>query len=155
MSLIEYPKKRKFAGDRKTSEPKGKSKNIKNKKLIYVIHKHSATHLHWDLRLEMGGVLKSWAIPKQPPATKKLKRLAIQVEDHPLEYASFKGIIPKGNYGAGEVEIWDKGTYEIKEKNKTKILINILGKKLRGKYALIKTSYGNKPEKSWLFFKTD
>lgn len=123
------------------------------KKLIFVIHKHYASHLHWDFRLEIKGVLKSWAIPKQPPRTKKVKRLAIQVEDHPLEYSKFKGEIPEGHYGAGKVEIWDSGTYELIEKTKNKIMFELHGKKLKGKYVLVKTNYGSKPEKSWLWFK--
>ena len=101
----------------------------------------------------MNGILKSWAIPKSPPTTKGIKRLAIKVEDHPLEYAKFEGIIPEGNYGAGKVKIWDNGTYELKKKNSKMIEIKISGKKLKGDYVLIKTNYGNKPEKSWLFFK--
>ncbi|VVB83232.1 DNA polymerase Ligase (LigD) [uncultured archaeon] len=129
----------------------GKIKKSSDKKLIYIIHEHHATHLHWDLRLEMEGVLKSWAVPKIPPKEKNEKRLAIQVEDHPIEYAKFHGIIPEGNYGAGEVKIWDKGNYELIEKNPKKIIIEIHGKKLKGKYCLIKTNYENK--KSWLFFK--
>lgn len=122
-------------------------------KKIFVIHKHSATNLHYDLRLEMNDVLKSWAIPKQPPTIKGTKRLAIQVEDHPLEYATFKGTIPKGQYGVGKVEIWDKGNYEMLEKNQKSMKIKLHGKKLKGEYVLVKTKYGNKPEKSWLFFK--
>ena len=149
MSLITYKKKRKF---NKTSEPKPKLKKS-NKKLIYMIHDHKASHHHWDLRLEINGVLKSWALPKQPPKTKGVKRLAIQVEDHPLDYADFKGVIPKGNYGAGTVKIWDKGTYELIKKNPKEIKIVLYGKKLKRDYVLIKTHYGNKPEKSWLFFK--
>jgi DNA ligase D-like protein (predicted 3'-phosphoesterase) len=150
MSLKTYKAKRKFS---KTPEPEGKSIKGKSKKPIFVIHRHDASHLHWDLRLEMNGILKSWAIPKEPPKTKGIKRLAIQVEDHPLEYAKFQGIIPKGQYGAGKVEIWDKGTYELKEKTKDKIEFVLHGKKLKGNFVLVKTSYGNKPEKSWLFFR--
>jgi len=105
------------------------------------------------LRLEIGGVLKSWAVPKEPPKTKNVKRLAIQVEDHPINYAKFEGIIPKGNYGAGKVEIWDKGNYRLKEKTKDKIEFILYGKKLNGNFVLVRTHYGNKPEKSWLFFK--
>lgn len=148
MSLIEYKKKRKFS---QTPEPRGAVK--KTKSHIFVIHEHHASHLHWDLRLEMNGVLKSWAVPKIPPRTKGEKRLAIQVEDHPMSYAKFKGIIPEGNYGAGKVEIWDNGKYELKFANSKKIEIVLHGKKLKGNYVLIKTSYGNK--KSWLFFKTN
>ena len=101
----------------------------------------------------MDGVLKSWAVPKEPPTQKNVKRLAIQVEDHPLEYAKFKGIIPEGNYGAGKVEIWDKGFYELKNRSLNKIEFNLKGKKLIGDYILIKTRYGSKPGKSWLWFK--
>ena len=92
-------------------------------------------------------------MPKEPPKVKGVKRLAILVEDHPLQYASFEGTIPEGNYGAGKVEIWDRGFYELLEKDEKKIEIKFHGKKLKGKYVLIKTHYGNKPEKSWLFFK--
>lgn len=150
MPLKQYQKKRKFS---ETPEPKGKEKKSKSKKLIFVIHRHEASHLHWDLRLEIGGVLKSWAVPKEPPKTKNVKRLAIQVEDHPIEYAEFEGIIPEGNYGAGKVEIWDKGNYRLKEKTKNKIEFILYGKKLKGNFVLVRTHYGNKPEKSWLWFK--
>lgn len=152
MSLTEYNKKRDF---KKTSEPKGNIKRSSSKKLIYSIQKHNASHLHWDLRLEMNDVLRSWAIPKQPPKTKGIKRLAIQTEDHPMSYAKFEGEIPEGSYGAGIVKLWDEGTYEILEKDKKKIEIKISGKKLKGNYVLIKTHYGSKPEKSWLFFRTE
>jgi len=121
---------------------------------IFVIHKHFARNLHFDLRLEMGGVLKSWAVPKEPPTIKGIKRLAIQVEDHPLNYADFEGEIPKGNYGAGKVEIWDAGTYELDDLKRDKIEFELHGKKLKGKYVLVKTKYGKQKEKSWLFFKT-
>jgi DNA ligase D-like protein (predicted 3'-phosphoesterase) len=116
---------------------------------IFVVHKHHASHLHWDLRLEMNRVLKSWAVPKQPPLKKGLKRLAVQVTDHALSYAKFEGTIPKGQYGAGKVEIWDKGTYSIVEKEKKKIVVNFKGKKLKGEYCLILF----RPPKNWLFFK--
>ena len=150
MSLKEYKKKRNF---KKTSEPKGKPKNEQSKKLIYVIQKHHARALHHDLRLEMNGVLVSWAIPKEPPKLKGVKRLAIMTEDHPLGYEKFEGEIPKGQYGGGKVKIWDHGFYELKNKDEKKIEIIIHGKKLKGHYVLIKTNYGAKPEKSWLFFK--
>ncbi len=146
MSLAEYKKKRNL---KKSGEPSAKIK--KTKSHIFVIHEHHASHLHWDLRLEMNGVLKSWAVPKIPPRTKGKKRLAIQVEDHPMSYAKFKGIIPEGNYGAGKVEIWDNGKYELKHKDSKKIEIILHGKKLKGNYVLVKTSYRNK--KSWLWFK--
>lgn len=150
MPLREYNKKRDF---KKTLEPKGKRKKNKSKKLIYCIQKHHASHLHWDLRLEINNVLKSWAVPKEPPKIKGVKRLAIMTENHPMGYEKFAGIIPKGNYGAGKVEIWDAGFYELKEKDKKKIEIILHGSKLKGNYVLIKTHYGAKPEKSWLFFK--
>lgn len=151
MSLKDYEKKRNL---KLSKEPFSRIKKNSDKKKIFVIHKHDATHLHYDLRLEMKGVLKSWAVPKQPPKTKGTKRLAIQVEDHPLDYASFQGVIPEGNYGAGKVEIWDNGKYELVEKNSNSIKIKFDGKKLKGNYVLLKTKYGIKPEKSWLFFKT-
>lgn len=124
------------------------------KKKRYVIQEHHATHLHWDFRLEMNRTLKSWAIPKIPPKRKGTKRLAIETENHPLSYAKFEGKIPEGQYGAGIVKIWDKGTYELIEKTPKKILIELKGEKLKGKYALIKTDYqGDK--KSWLFFRIE
>ncbi|MCK4243927.1 3'-phosphoesterase, partial [Candidatus Bathyarchaeota archaeon] len=107
MILEEYRSKRDFT---KTSEPEAEIKEAR-KDLIYVIQKHQARNLHWDLRLEREGVLKSWAVPKEPPAREGVKRLAVAVEDHPVDYASFEGTIPKGEYGAGTVEIWDKGSY--------------------------------------------
>ena len=117
----------------------------------YVIQKHNASHLHYDLRLEMDGVLRSWAIPKEP-ISDGTKRLAIQVPDHNLEYGDFEGIIPEGEYGAGTVKIWDKGTYEVISKKDTKIIFNINGNRLQGEYCLVKISYQNK-DNCWLFFK--
>jgi DNA ligase D-like protein (predicted 3'-phosphoesterase) len=146
MSLKQYKKKRTL---KKSGEPLGKAKALKSH--IFVIHEHHASHLHWDLRLQMNGVLKSWAVPKQPPKTKGEKRLAIQVEDHPLEYAKFHGVIPEGNYGAGKVIIWDKGKYQLIERTSSKIVFELNGKKLKGRYCLIKTGYQGK--KGWLFFK--
>ena len=122
---------------------------------IFVVHEHHASHLHWDLRLELDGVLKSWAVPKEPPTKSDIKRLAIQVEDHPLNYAKFEGEIPEGSYGAGKVKIWDSGTYELLKHNDKELKINFHGKKLKGNYVLLKTNYGKQKEKSWLFFKKD
>jgi len=121
---------------------------------IFVIQEHHATHLHWDFRLQMNGFLKSWAIPKQPPRTKNIKRLAIQVEDHLLSYANFEGEITEG-YGKGKVKMWDKGTYILDDKTPEKIVFELHGKKLNGKYVLIKTKLGGEKNKnkSWLFFK--
>ncbi len=118
MPLKKYNKKRNL---KKSGEPLSSKKfSAEAKKKIFVVHKHHASHLHWDLRLEMNRTLKSWAVPKQPPKSKGTKRLAIQVEDHPRSYANFEGEIPEGNYGAGKVEIWDKGTYELISKDKKK-----------------------------------
>ena len=109
-----------------------------SKNPIFVIQKHKATHLHYDFRLEKEGVLKSWAVPKEPPVEENVKRLAIQVEDHELGYADFKGQIPKGEYGAGTVEIWDKGYYVSLKFEPKEIMVELKGKKLNGIYCLIK-----------------
>lgn len=147
MSLDEYQKKRQIG---KSGEPQGEVKATDQKiSGIYVIQRHEATRLHWDLRLEMEGVLKSWAVPKEPPAEKGVKRLAVQVEDHPLDYANFAGTIPKGEYGAGKVEIWDRGTYRLVDKKPDKIVFEILGERLKGTYCLLRF----KEQKNWLFFK--
>ncbi|UGV41667.1 3'-phosphoesterase [Methanococcoides orientis] len=119
---------------------------------IFVIQKHHARNLHYDLRLEMDGVLKSWAIPKEPPIVEGVKRLAIQTNDHAIEYADFEGTIPEGSYGAGKVEIWDHGRFEpvvVKEKE---IVFRLSGEKMKGKFVLLKTNFG-KVKNSWLFFK--
>ncbi len=116
---------------------------------IYVIQRHSATHLHYDLRLEMEGVLKSWAIPKEPPTVPGVRRLAVQVEDHPVEYANFEGTIAEGEYGAGTVEIWDRGIYRLIDRKEDKLIVEINGNKLKGVYALVRF----KDQKNWLFFK--
>ena len=120
----------------------------------YVVHEHQARRLHWDLRLEENGVLKSWAVPKEPPAVPGIKRLAVQVEDHPLGYATFEGEIPEGNYGAGNVRIWDAGKYEPLETMEGKRVFKLSGQKLKGKYCLIrlKPRPGDKAQ-NWLFFK--
>lgn len=120
-----------------------------DKRNLYVIQKHSATHLHYDLRLEMDNVLKSWAIPKEPPTFAGVRRLAIRVEDHPVEYATFEGIIPEGEYGAGTVEIWDKGSYNLIDQKENKLVIELNGSKLNGIYVLVRF----KDPKEWLFFK--
>lgn len=146
MALENYKKKRDF---KKTSEPKAKAKKSKGKP-IYVIQRHWASHLHNDLRLEFDRVLKSWAVPKDPLLTLEGKKLlAVQVEDHPLDYATFEGSIPKGQYGAGKVKIWDRGTFQLIDKNENKIIFKLEGKKLKGNYVLVKF----KPPKNWLFFK--
>jgi len=146
MTLDEYNKKRNFE---KTSEPQGKRKSSNSGK-IFVIQKHHASRLHYDLRLEMDGVLKSWAVPKEPPGKEGVKRLAVQTEDHPMDYASFEGVIEGGQYGAGTVEIWDSGTYDLKERRDDKILFGLDGKRMNGNFALIRLK---KDPKNWLFFK--
>lgn len=152
MALEEYRKKRNFA---ETPEPSAEMKKSSGSR-IYVIQKHQASHLHYDLRLEFGGVLKSWALPKEPPQDEHTKRLAVATEDHPLDYANFEGTIPEGHYGAGKVEIWDKGTFEPIEEAEGKLHVNIHGKKLAGGYALVrlKPTAQYPGENNWLFFKT-
>ncbi len=145
---------RKENKDKKLEESSNDSNENKGKKdsKIYVIQKHDSSNLHYDLRLEMNGVLKSWAIPKSPPMDKGVKRLAIKTKDHSVDYADFEGIIPEGQYGGGEVEIWDEGTYELREREEEKIVFDVNGDKLQGKYCLIKFSG---EENNWLFFKCD
>lgn len=161
MSLSLYNKKRNF---KKTPEPSGKAAKSKSK-LAFVVQRHKASHLHYDFRLEMGGTLKSWAVPKGPSLNPHDKRLAMMVEDHPYEYRKFEGIIPEGNYGAGIVEIWDEGAFsdlensdkETAEKKlkaglKAGSLKFILyGKKLKGEFALVKLK--GKQENAWLLIK--
>ena len=115
----------------------------------FVIQKHLATRLHYDFRLEMDSVLKSWAVPKEPPQESGVKRLAVQVADHEINYIDFEGTIPEGMYGAGKVEIWDKGAYTLKHRSKDKIEFTLHGEKLSGDYVLIRF----KGDKNWLFFK--
>lgn len=114
----------------------------------FVVHEHHARRLHWDLRLEMDNVLKSWAVPKEPPIQPGIKRLALQVDDHDLDYIDFHGTIPEGHYGAGEVKIWDNGTYTLEQREGDVIQVTFGGRKLNGRYNLIKTQRG------WLFFKS-
>ncbi len=118
------------------------------KPLKFVIHEHHARHHHYDLRLEKKGVLKSWAVPKGLSDEEGVKRLAVEVEDHPLSYADFEGSIPEGQYGAGEVNVWDSGAYVEESWEKGKITVELKGRKLKGRYAIIHIS-----EKSWLVMK--
>ncbi len=162
MPLAEYNKKRKF---KSTPEPEGKITKI-GKQLHFVVQKHAATRLHYDFRLEVAGVLKSWAVPKGPSMNPEDKRLAMQVEDHPVSYMKFEGEIPKGNYGAGQVIVWDFGVYTDsktldKKETEKKILkglsdgelkIVLLGEKLKGGFALIKMK-NSKDENAWLLIK--
>ena len=116
----------------------------------FVVHEHDATHLHYDFRLEMDGVLRSWAIPKGPSMDPSDKRLAVLVNDHPVGYINFEGIIPKGRYGAGPVVVWDYGTYDLIERKKDKIVFYLRGKKLEGTFSLVR--FKGK-EKEWLLIK--
>lgn len=161
MALKDYNAKRRF---NETTEPEGKTKKSKDK-LIFVIQRHAASRLHYDFRLEMDGVLKSWAVPKGPSLDPKDKRLAMMVEDHPYDYKDFEGNIPEGNYGAGQVEIWDSGTYEpldsnsklsdekelLKELHAGSLKFILYGKKLKGEFALVKMK--NTEDNSWLLIK--
>ena len=160
MSLTKYKQKRSFG---KTPEPQGGDPS--GKKLRFVVQKHHASHLHYDFRLEMEGVLKSWAVPKGPSMDPSVKRLAMMVEDHPWDYRDFEGIIPEG-YGAGTVIVWDEGTYEPAETKKTKkenekslmhhlyqgaISFVLHGKKLKGEFSLVKTN--ERGDNAWLLIK--
>lgn len=154
--LKKYKDKRNF---NKTSEPAPSKKNKSSKKLSFVIQEHHARNLHYDFRLEWEGVLKSWAVPKGISLDPKIKRLAIQTEDHPFSYGKFHGTIPKGEYGAGEVSIWDHGTWEPQGNpasgfKKGHLELVIRGEKLKGRWHLIRTNYkGNEKSKTWLLFK--
>lgn len=157
--LATYNDKRNFEA---TSEPVGKAE--KESSFRFVVQKHDATRLHYDLRLQLDGVLKSWAVPKGPSETAGEKRLAVMVEDHPVSYISFKGTIPDGNYGAGKVEIWDKGTYQpinqeaapitekqaIKNLKEGELKFELKGKKLKGSYVLVRFK---SEENNWLLIR--
>jgi bifunctional non-homologous end joining protein LigD len=128
--------------------------------LIFVVQKHRASHLHYDFRLEWNGTLLSWAVPKGPSLSPTVKRLAMQVEDHPIEYASFEGVIPQGEYGAGTVMVWDKGTWEPESADVDQALregdlkFTLYGKKLKGSWVLVRTRrYGSTRRSTWLLIK--
>ena len=160
-SLKEYQEKRDF---KRTPEPAG-GRGPGSGEPIFVIQKHAARHLHYDFRLEMDGVLKSWAIPKGPSTDPRDKRLAVPTEDHPLEYAGFEGVIPEGEYGGGTVLVWDTGIYRnLTEKKGAAIPMGqglahghvkvwLEGRKLKGGYALTRFRTGK--DESWLLVKTD
>jgi len=177
-SLDEYRRKRDFSQTPEPAPPASAPAATPEEKQgqiagLFVIQKHAARRLHYDLRLEIGGVLKSWALPKGPSLNPKDKRLAVMTEDHPLEYADFEGIIPEGQYGAGTAIVWDKGTYRIHPNHTHKssedspapitealesgrVALWLEGQKLQGGFALIRTQRGpdGKPnENNWLFFK--
>ena len=158
MSLTKYQSKRNF---KVTSEPAGGGRVSKAKGLLYVIQKHQASQLHYDFRLEWGGVLLSWAIPKGPSLDPSVKRLAAPVEAHPLEYGSFEGVIPEGEYGGGTVLLWDRGTWtpEVPDVDealrKGDLKFSLKGKKLRGSWVLVRTKLGYRGSKKpqWLLIK--
>ena len=159
-TLAEYRRKRDFT---RTAEPAG-GRAATKKKLAFVIQRHAASRLHYDLRLELDGVMKSWAVPKGPSLDPAVKRLAMEVEDHPIEYNTFEGTIPQGEYGGGTVMIWDRGTYKYGgedpdpigglrrgyEKGDFKFILQ--GKRLKGSWVLVRTRRGeSKPQ--WLLIK--
>lgn len=162
MGLTKYKAKRNFG---ETPEPEGEKKTA-GPKMVFVVQRHKASHLHYDFRLEMEGVLKSWAVPKGPSLNPSDKRLAMMVEDHPYSYRTFTGVIPEGNYGAGIVEIWDEGEYfPIDEKSKPigeaqalkdlragSVKFVMKGKKLKGEFALVKLKNAEQ-DNAWLLIK--
>ncbi len=158
--LAEYDRKRDFT---RTAEPKGVRK-ASTKKLAFVIQKHDASRLHYDLRLELDGVMKSWAVPKGPSLDPSVKRLAVQVEDHPVDYNSFEGTIPEGEYGGGTVMVWDRGTYTYagdatsgveglrRGLEKGTLEFTLAGKRLKGTWVLVRTRRVGKAQQ-WLLIK--
>ncbi len=157
MALKEYQKKRHF---QKTAEPRGKVRPSHSGRM-FVIQKHAARRLHYDLRLEAEGVLKSWAVPKGPSYDPAEKRLAVQVEDHPIDYGDFEGIIPEGEYGGGTVMVWDRGTWTPvgdwkKGFNSGRLKFHLEGEKLKGDWTLVemKGRAGEDSKKNWLLMKS-
>ena len=156
--LAEYNAKRDFS---RTKEPAGKVPKARGKTLHFVIQKHEASHLHYDFRLELDGVMKSWAVPKGPSYDPGVRRLAMEVEDHPISYNTFEGTIPAGEYGGGTVMLWDRGTYEAEdgggveslrrgyEKGDLKIVLH--GKRLQGGWVLVRMQRPGRPQ--WLLIK--
>lgn len=162
-ALAEYRSKRDFT---KTAEPKGKRVAARRTaQLAFVIQKHAATRLHFDLRLELDGVMKSWAVPKGPSLDPNEKRLAMQVEDHPIEYNAFEGIIPKGEYGGGSVMLWDRGWYTHPDRTgdpaeklraglaKGDFKFELHGKRLKGSWVLVRLRRGDPEKPAWLLIK--
>jgi bifunctional non-homologous end joining protein LigD len=158
MSLKTYQEKRNFKA---TPEPSGakSAKALTGRPLQYVVQKHRATSLHYDFRLELNGVLLSWAVPKGPSLDPSVKRLAMQVEDHPLDYASFEGVIPEGEYGGGTVMVWDNGTWEPESADPADALTRgdfkfiLHGQKLHGSWVLVRTRGFGGSDRSWLLIK--
>ena len=160
--LSEYRRKRDFS---RTGEPEGAARTPTRVGLAFVIQKHAASHLHFDFRLELDGVMKSWAVPKGPSLDPSVKRLAMQVEDHPIEYNRFEGIIPPGEYGGGTVMLWDRGTYSYPDKVtdpvaalragylKGDLKIMLKGKRLQGSWVLVRIRRGDPAKPQWLLIK--
>jgi bifunctional non-homologous end joining protein LigD len=156
--LAEYNRKRDFA---RTKEPEGRVPKNKGKQLQFVIQKHAASHLHYDFRLELDGVMKSWAVPKGPSLDPGVRRLAMEVEDHPISYNTFEGTIPEGEYGGGTVMLWDQGTYEAEDGGgpeslrrgyeKGDLKITLHGKRLHGSWVLVRMNRPGRPQ--WLLIK--
>src|SRR5688572_5128614 len=154
MGLEKYKKKRDFA---QTPEPAGKVAPTGKRR--FVVQEHHASRLHFDLRLEMGGVLKSWAVPKGPSLSPQQKRLAVMTEDHPVQYLTFEGHIAEGNYGAGDMVIWDHGHYEVSTGDdplqgieRGRLTFHLSGEKLQGAFSLVRTRQG---ENQWLLIKSN
>jgi bifunctional non-homologous end joining protein LigD len=152
MPLETYRKKRKFE---ETPEPAGRVRRSRREELQFVVQKHDATRLHYDFRLEVNAVMASWAVPKGPSLNPADKRLAVMVEDHPMEYNTFEGVIPEGHYGAGPVMVWDRGTYEPEgdlspeeQLAKGEFKFSLNGQKLKGGFVLVRTR-----GKNWLVIK--
>jgi bifunctional non-homologous end joining protein LigD len=157
VALTEYRRKRRFGV---TPEPSGDSKRRRSSRaLVYVVQKHRATALHYDFRLEWDGVLLSWAVPKGPSLDPSVKRLAMQTEDHPIDYATFEGIIPEGEYGGGTVMVWDRGTWEPESPDvaaalkKGDLKFRLDGEKLQGSFVLVRTRGGYGGRSAWLLIK--
>jgi bifunctional non-homologous end joining protein LigD len=159
--LSEYHRKRDFS---KTAEPRGGAAPVAEQ-LVFVVQKHAATRLHYDLRLELDGVMKSWAVPKGPSMDPAVKRLAMEVEDHPIEYNSFEGTIPKGQYGGGTVMLWDRGIYTYGDTDlepraglrkgyaRGDLKFVLLGERLKGSFVLVRTKRGDRGKNEWLLIK--
>ena len=151
-NLATYRKKRDFS---RTSEPRG---GRDRRGAMFVVQKHDARTLHYDFRLQLGGVLLSWAVPKGPSADPDVKRLAVQTEDHPLEYGKFEGTIPEGEYGAGTVLLWDRGTWRAdgdarEQYRKGHLSFALEGRRMKGRWHLVRTKTGKPAGRSWLLFK--
>lgn len=154
--LSQYRRKRDFA---KTPEPKGARRKRAAHALRFVVQKHAARRLHYDFRVEMGGVLKSWAVPKGPSLDPGVKRLAVEVEDHPIEYGDFEGVIPEGEYGGGTVLVWDAGTWVPEgsdpeaDHRRGSLKFELRGKRLRGRWGLVRMRRRSGGDKNWLLIK--